>query len=896
MKVSIVIPTWNGEDVLEECLSGIFRQEVDFEFDVLLIDSSSTDRTLEIARRYPVKIHVISQSEFSHGDTRNLGVLLTAGERIVFLVQDAYPERNDWLRRLVSNLDDPEVAGAYSRVLPRPSAGPLVKKGVEGDLNYRSERLVQQMGDEQAYRALDSLQRRILTNFNDVASCLRRSAWERLPYARVPFGEDVLWARSAIEAGYKIVFDPEAPVIHSHEYDARTLRARTRIDAWFNRACLDRICVARKRDIITMTRRSAAADRIFLEEVGVPPREVRRWQRRSYLYHFLEFLGFYQGGRTADRLSVPKAVEKKRLKILFVVHGFPPETTAGTEVLTFSLARALQRRGHEVIVFHRVADQSMENYAVSEGTYEGLRVIRIANHLDYGNIQQTFHNHAVEEAFRGLLRRERPDVVHFEHLIHLSAALPRICRAEGVPSVLTLNDFWFRCPTVQLIRPNRRVCSGKPPILGCFACVSHLPALVPLVRFLSRPFRRPLAGIARRYLSVMGRPCWFLTKRLSDIAWLSLRPETMVRELLAADFIIAPSPFLKSKMIESGVPKDRLIVSDYGMETGWLERYERTDSQGRVRFGFIGSLVWYKGLRVLARAFQRLEGEAAELHIFGDTESMEPFRKTRAEIERSVTRPGLFFHGRYETDRLGEVLGSLDVLVVPSIWYENSPLAIHEAFQARVPVLVSDRGGMRDLVRDGAGGLRFRAGSDRDLARVMERFLKEPELAASLVRAAPAVKTVEQNAAEMELKYRQAIGLGLGRLAEIPLGLEQFDRSSAVVEQEKDGWLLLRSGEVSARFEVEDEVSLELSLQVCHRAGATCAEQVGEVLLDGKRLLQIDPCRGEAAERLDRYLAPARLRAGAHRLLIRGGTLGNGDSVLRFGRVGFYRTSTPLFW
>jgi len=899
MQVSIVIPTWNGEDVLEECLSGVFRQRTEFEFEVLLIDSCSTDRTLEIARRFPVRIHSISQSEFSHGDTRNLGAILTSGERIVFLVQDAYPERDDWLAKLTGNLDDPRVAGAYSRVLPRGTAGPLVKKGVTGDLNFRDQRIVQEILDLDAYRRLDSLERRILTNFNDVASCLRRSVWEQLPYARVQFGEDVLWARAAMEAGHRIVFDPDAPVIHSHEYDPKTLRARTRIDGWVNRAYLDRICVARRRDVITMTRRAAAADKLWLEQLDLPHGERRRWLWRSYWYHFLEFQGFYEGGRTADRLNIPQAAAAGPLKLLFVLHAFPPETTAGTEVLTLSLARALKRRGHAVTVFHRVAAPERPNYSISEGEYEGLRVVRIVNHLQFGNLQQTFHNHAVEQAFRDLLRRERPDLVHFEHLIHLSAALPRICRQEQIPSVLTLNDFWFRCPTVQLIRPNRKVCSGKPPVLGCAACVSHLPALVPPLRAVSRPFRRVLAALARRYLARTGRPSWFLTKRLSDLAWLSLRPDTMVRELLANDFIIAPSPFLKDKLVEAGVPAERLIVSDYGMETGWLEQYVRRAKSGRLRFGFIGSLVWYKGLSVLARAFQRLSDTSAELHIHGDTESLPVFRETRAGIERAVARPGLFFHGRYESERLGEVLSRIDVLVVPSLWYENSPLAIHEAFQAGLPVIVSDRGGMRDLVRPGHGGLRFAPGDDRDLARVMQRFLDEPDLALKLVEQAPRVKTVDESAAELEVRYRQAVGLARGRTLERVLEATAFREFTGAVHREDSGCVRLeaspgRAAEVVYEFELQAEVAVEFSFGLRQLPQDAGRRQEGLVHLDGRRILEVDPRPADGADRWERWVVPLHLKPGRRILRVRAQSQGGADSMLRFGQLAFYRTATSL--
>jgi rhamnosyltransferase len=128
VKVSVVILTWNGEDTVEECLHGVFSQKRDFELDVVMIDSSSTDRTLEIAARFPARVRVIDQRDFDHGDTRNMGAWLTDGELIVFLVQDAFPLRTDWLATLVRNFEDERVGGVFCRILPRPTAGPLVRR------------------------------------------------------------------------------------------------------------------------------------------------------------------------------------------------------------------------------------------------------------------------------------------------------------------------------------------------------------------------------------------------------------------------------------------------------------------------------------------------------------------------------------------------------------------------------------------------------------------------------------------------------------------------------------------------------------------------------------------------------------------------------------------------
>jgi glycosyltransferase involved in cell wall biosynthesis len=179
---------------------------------------------------------------------------------------------------------------------------------------------------------------------------------------------------------------------------------------------------------------------------------------------------------------------------------------------------------------------------------------------------------------------------------------------------------------------------------------------------------------------------------------------------------------------------------------------KRPDPQGRLRFGFVGSLLWFKGVDVLVRAMGRLAGTRAVLHVHG---AFKPEQDPHHAELRDLARGGdVVFHGPFDNHRLPEVYAELDVLVVPSIWFENSPLTIHEAFLLRTPVVVSGIGGMAELVRDGRDGLHFRVGDDADLARVLRRFVDEPELLARLSADFPRVKSIEEDAREMEFRYR----------------------------------------------------------------------------------------------------------------------------------------------
>ena len=239
----------------------------------------------------------IHPGDFNHGDTRNLGAALTDGEVIVFTVQDAYPQDEHWLARLTDNLfKDEQTAGAYSRIIPRPECGPLVEKGVKGDLNFRDERIEMTYESPDAPERWDRHTHRVRANYNDVSSAMKRSVWERLPYPRTPFGEDSAWADSALRAGCKIVFDPTSVMVHSHEYNPASVYPRTHIDGWYNQAFFQRLCIEKLSHVFIMTWRHFKEDRAFLKTKALSPLRKAKESVTSLAFHFMEFLGFYLGG------------------------------------------------------------------------------------------------------------------------------------------------------------------------------------------------------------------------------------------------------------------------------------------------------------------------------------------------------------------------------------------------------------------------------------------------------------------------------------------------------------------------------------------------------------------------------------------------------------------------
>jgi rhamnosyltransferase len=226
LKASVIVPTFNAGADFEKLLQGLSDQKTSFGYEVLVVDSGSTDGTAELARRYGASVHQIPRGEFEHGATRNLSVSLSSGEYVAFIVQDAVPLDERWLAAMVENLENDElVAGVYGRQIPRPESGPLTRVLVNGWPTAGLERREQSVGDPVLYRTASPAKQRSLAMFDNVSSCVRRSVWEEIPFERTGFGEDVRWGKSVIRAGYKIVYEPRSTVFHSHErgafYDLR---------------------------------------------------------------------------------------------------------------------------------------------------------------------------------------------------------------------------------------------------------------------------------------------------------------------------------------------------------------------------------------------------------------------------------------------------------------------------------------------------------------------------------------------------------------------------------------------------------------------------------------------------------------------------------------------------
>jgi len=409
------------------------------------------------------------------------------------------------------------------------------------------------------------------------------------------------------------------------------------------------------------------------------------------------------------------------MKILLPVHHFPPHYSAGAELYTLRLAQQLLAYGHapEVVCVESVRWDGRNRVTATHDRYEGVPVWRLAVEASpEGWPTRSFDNPELGDWFASYLRQARPDLAHFQAGYLLGAAPLRAAAAAGVPTLLTLHDFWFLCPRITLLRGDGALCAAPPTDPGACAWCVRLDGRA--ARLADRVSGGVAGQLAARALH-------------AERQTMAARRATLLPALALPTAVIAPSQFMAEKF-RAYVPAGRLRVLRYGLD---LERFlaaPPAPADGTLRLGYLGQIAAHKGVHVLVEAIRQLPtaGRPVQLTIYGDLEQHGAYsRKLRALVGDG---PRIRLAGRFAPGQIAAVLGGCDATVVPSLWYENSPLAIMEAQAAGRPVLTSAHGGMAELVRDEQDGLQFQPGDAADLARQIQRLRAEPGLLERLRR------------------------------------------------------------------------------------------------------------------------------------------------------------------
>ena len=423
------------------------------------------------------------------------------------------------------------------------------------------------------------------------------------------------------------------------------------------------------------------------------------------------------------------------MKILLTIHQFFPKYAAGTEVLTYSVARELIKLGHTVHVLtgHPGDNGLFDEERFDEYDFEGIHVYRF-NHAYIPMAGQTsmiavsYDNRLATTYFGRILERFQPDLVHFFHLNRLGTGLIESAVMAGIPCFMTPTDFWTICPTGQLLLGDGTLCSGPKAYAG--NCVKHFAQSTQggVIRVIAEKI--PTAG-ADLLVGLTQKYAFIPYPKREEVVSIVSRLGINVSRLNQLNALVVPNVFMKELLIRHGVSPHLIIEAAFGIDIKATDKIERrTNSRYPLRVAFIGTLVPHKGCHILIEAFKTLSSEQVTLKIYG---SMEEHPGYSSELGLLTgDNKAIEFCGTFHNSKIYEVLADIDVLVVPSLWYENTPLIVYSAQAAHCPVLASDLPGISSVIRSEVNGLLFDVGDVGELTRQLSRFIDDPSLVARL--------------------------------------------------------------------------------------------------------------------------------------------------------------------
>lgn len=378
-------------------------------------------------------------------------------------------------------------------------------------------------------------------------------------------------------------------------------------------------------------------------------------------------------------------------RVLVVSHSHPDLSKGGAEVAAHQLFRTLKGSpDHEAWYLGCVRDAGNAKLGASlsqpYSDHEYLYACQGFDWFKFANLDAEFPNE-----FRALLNDLKPDVVHFHHYLNVGVEAFLHVR-ETLPEaqiVLTLHEYLGICHHYgqMVTRPARSLCSEASP-LRCSRCFNEFSP--------SDFFMRDM------YI-----------KRFFDVV----------------DQFIAPSEFLAERYVTWGLPREKMTVLENVLPVPTSTApVARTASKGPLRVGFFGQISVLKGINVLFEAAEILEEQeqyGVVFEIYGDHSGQPPefqqdFLTRLAKVGRNVK-----FMGPYEQSRVDALMRSVDLVLVPSVWWENSPVVIQEAIRNRRPVICSDIGGMAEKVRDGLDGMHFPVGNSVALAHLLSQLVED---------------------------------------------------------------------------------------------------------------------------------------------------------------------------
>jgi glycosyltransferase involved in cell wall biosynthesis len=433
------------------------------------------------------------------------------------------------------------------------------------------------------------------------------------------------------------------------------------------------------------------------------------------------------------------------LRILFVVHQFPPDYQTGTEILCLRTAQSFQERGHFVRVVSADPKTPASEPARTQKV-DGLDVVFVpaqvkAPRAMSARLRATYVQGPAEAGMLVAAAEFRPDVIHVHHIMQFGLRSIAVLAAIA-PVLITATDYYLACPYMTAVGPNGETCGGADP--DGANCVAHHRRLtghhgLPLLADKWRPGFRFLE-IGRGRAEIIRDAVAAGQQATRDIGRVATR-------------IIAGTETMRSFFIKAGMPEERVVILPH---QGPPLRVPEAPVRTPLRFGFLGSYSEHKGAHIFLAALRRIPESLPFVAILRGEAAENP-RYFQQLLRLAHGDARILFLDKVPNDHFGDAMGELDIVVVPSLWAENSPLVLVGALEAGRYVVASDVNGLATPLEEAGGGQLVPAGDTATLAEALVALIRDPTPVHE-VRAHPTrVGTFPTYLNDLEAHYRDAV-------------------------------------------------------------------------------------------------------------------------------------------
>lgn len=412
------------------------------------------------------------------------------------------------------------------------------------------------------------------------------------------------------------------------------------------------------------------------------------------------------------------------MRILQVSNGYPPKEKGGIEEYVRTLSQELSKR-HKVYVFAREWNHEGKNYRQRHWKDRKVQIYNVVNNVvSPPDFSLSYKNDQIDKLFKELLIKLKPDIVHFHHLYTLSGNLPLIAKELKIPFIFTLHDYWYMCPCIRLVTMDGKNCSGNNPQCVMEYYKNNPSEVVNIYKNSPLAIKKIIPVRLKReiksWLVKLFKKRKIATYEMAD-SLINRRSEHFLTVLNLSKILIAPSQFVKDKYKKFGISSKKIKVIPHGIETEKFTNVVKKSSK-KIRFGYLGTLFEFKGIHLLVDAFKSLNASNnAELAIYGDINQSPSYYRKLNKMAKGMKN--ITFHGSYNNNSLPEILSTIDIVVIPSIFPETFSLVAREAQASKTPIIAAKIGSLMEIVKDGYNGILFKPGNNIDLSEKIKMLI-----------------------------------------------------------------------------------------------------------------------------------------------------------------------------